>query len=80
MLAINELNRLRGIELNEEMAPPPTKSAGNPKDYLNKWNRVILSQATEEIDGAIMPVAYWYEDFMPKLLSLSPHTQKPYKQ
>ena len=69
VLAINELNRLRGIELNEEMAPPPTKSQANPKDYLHKWNRVILSQATEEIDGAIMPVAYWYEDFMPKLLA-----------
>ncbi|MHC5731740.1 MAG: EF-hand domain-containing protein, partial [Nostoc sp.] len=35
----------------------------------HKWNRVILGQATEEIDGAIMPVAYWYEDFMPKLLA-----------
>ena len=69
VLAINELNRLRGIELNEEMAPPPAKSQGNPKDYLNKWNRVILSQATEAVDGAMMPVAYWYEDFMPKLLA-----------
>ncbi|WP_375513975.1 EF-hand domain-containing protein [uncultured Nostoc sp.] len=69
VLAINELNRLRGIEMNEEMAPPPPKSEGNPKDYLLKWNRVILSQATEEVDGAMMPVAYWYEDFMPKLLA-----------
>ncbi|MEH2305780.1 EF-hand domain-containing protein [Nostoc sp.] len=69
VLAINELNRLRGIEMNEEMAPPPPKSEGNPRDYLFKWNRVILSQATEEVDGAMMPVAYWYEDFMPKLLA-----------
>ncbi|MFN6486910.1 MULTISPECIES: EF-hand domain-containing protein [unclassified Nostoc] len=69
VLAINELNRLRAIEMNEEMAPPPPESQGNPKDYLKKWNRVILSQATEEVDGAMMPVAYWYEDFMPKLLA-----------
>ncbi|MEG5183524.1 EF-hand domain-containing protein [Microcoleus sp. B4-C3] len=69
VLAINELNRLRKMELSEEMAPPPAKSEGDPKDYLKKWNRVILSDASEEIDGAMMPVAYWYEDFMPKLLA-----------
>ena len=69
VLAINELNRLRQMELNEEFAPPPDKSEGNPKDYLKQWNRVILSDASEEIDGAMMPVAYWYEDFMPKLLA-----------
>jgi hypothetical protein len=36
---------------------------------LRKWNRVILDRAEETIDGAMMPVAYWYEDFMPKLLA-----------
>jgi Ca2+-binding EF-hand superfamily protein len=69
VLAINELNRLRKMELNEEMAPPPASSEGDPKEYLQKWNRVILSNASEEIDGAMLPVAYWYEDFMPKLLA-----------
>ncbi|MEO1559896.1 MAG: EF-hand domain-containing protein, partial [Cyanobacteria bacterium J06632_19] len=69
VLAINELNRLRQMELNAELAPPPVKSAGNPKDYLKLWNRVILDSADEEIDGAMMPVAYWYEEFMPKLLA-----------
>ena len=69
VLAINELNRLRQMELSEEFAPPPDKSEGNPKDYLKRWNRVILSDASEEIDGAMIPVAYWYEDFMPKLLA-----------
>ncbi len=69
VLAINELNRLRQMELNAELAPPPPKSAGNPQDYLKQWNRVILDSASEEIDGAMMPVAYWYEDFMPKLLA-----------
>ncbi|MBD2211238.1 EF-hand domain-containing protein [Nostoc linckia FACHB-104] len=69
VLAINELNRLRQMELNAELAPPPAKSAGNPKDYLQQWHRVILCDASEEISGAMMPVAYWYEDFMPKLLA-----------
>lgn len=69
VLAINELNRLRKMELSEEMAPPPAQSEGDPKDYLKKWNRVIVSDASEKIDGAMMPVAYWYEDFMPKLLT-----------
>jgi Ca2+-binding EF-hand superfamily protein len=69
VLAINELNRLRQMDLNEEMAPPPAKSEGDPKEYLKQWNRVILSNASEEVDGAMMPVAYWYEDFIPKLLA-----------
>ncbi|MBR8834911.1 MAG: EF-hand domain-containing protein [Stigonema ocellatum SAG 48.90 = DSM 106950] len=69
VLAINELNRLRKIELNEELAPPPAKSESHPQEYLKKWNRVILKDASEEVDGAMMPVAYWYEDFMPKLLA-----------
>jgi Ca2+-binding EF-hand superfamily protein len=69
VLAINELNRLRQMELNAELAPPPPKSEGDPKDYLKRWNHVILSDASEEINGAMMPVAYWYEDFMPKLLA-----------
>lgn len=69
VLAINELNRLRKMDLNAELTPPPTKSEGDPKDYLKKWNRVIISNASEEIDGAMMPVAYWYEEFMPKLLA-----------
>lgn len=69
VLAINELNRLRQMEVNQELAPPTAKSEGDPKDYLKKWNRVILKDASEGIDGAMMPVAYWYEDFMPKLLA-----------
>jgi Ca2+-binding EF-hand superfamily protein len=69
VLAINELNRLRKMELSENTAPPPAPSEGDPKEYLKKWNRVIIKDASEEIDGAMMPVAYWYEDFMPKLLA-----------
>ncbi|GAB1544362.1 hypothetical protein NUACC21_70380 [Scytonema sp. NUACC21] len=69
VLAINELNRLRKMELSEEMAPPSIQSGEDPYEYLKQWNRVILSNALEKVDGAMMPVAYWYEDFMPKLLA-----------
>ena len=70
VLAINELNRLRQLELNAELTPPSPKTNGeDPKAYLKQWNRVILEDDREEIDGAMMPVAYWYEDFMPKLLA-----------
>jgi len=71
VLAISELNKLRGMELHEEMAPPPEKPQEDSYEYLQKWNRVILSHASEEVDGAMIPVAYWYEDFMPKLLAAS---------
>ncbi|BAZ09955.1 signal transduction protein [Calothrix sp. NIES-4071] len=69
VLAINELNRLRQMDINAEMDAPPDAAAGDPSLYLKNWNRVILKDASEEIDGAMMPVAYWYEDFMPKLLA-----------
>ena len=69
VLAFNELNRLRELELRQEFAPPPVESAEDPSLYLKRWNRVILSNALETVDGAMMPVAYWYEDFMPKLLA-----------
>ena len=70
VLALNELNRLRKMDLHEELTPPPANSSeGNPEDYLKQWNRVIISDALEAVDGAMMPVAYWYEEFMPKLLA-----------
>jgi len=69
ILALNELNRLRQIDLNAEMAPPAPVQEGDPKEYLKKWNRVIISDSSEKIDGAMMPVAYWYEEFMPLLLA-----------
>jgi Ca2+-binding EF-hand superfamily protein len=69
VLAIHELNRLRQIDLGTEMARSLAGSEGDCKDYLDNWNRVILTNASEEIDGAMVSVAYWYEDFMPKLLA-----------
>jgi Ca2+-binding EF-hand superfamily protein len=69
VLAVNELNRLREEELQQERAPQAAPSAGDPRDYLTRWNRVLLDNALETVDGAMMPVAYFYNDFMPKLLT-----------
>ena len=69
VLALNELNRLREQELKQEFVSPPAPSGEDSQAYLKKWNRVILKDALETVDGAMMPVAYWYEDFMPKLLA-----------
>lgn len=71
VLAVHELNRLREEELKEEgteTAAAPA-AAADAKAYLKKWNRVILDNALETVDGAMMPVAYFYDDFMPKLLT-----------
>ena len=69
VLASHELNRLREQELRQEFASTQDQQGGDPKAYLQKWNRVVVSDALETVDGAMMPVAYWYEDFMPKLLA-----------
>jgi Ca2+-binding EF-hand superfamily protein len=68
VLALNELNRLRRQEIEQEFAPALDSSGADPQAYLHQWHRVILTNSLEAIDGAMMPVAYWYEDFMPKLL------------
>jgi hypothetical protein len=70
-LSAHELNRLRRLELHEEMAAAasPVNDCAGPQCFLKTWNRVLLEDAAEEIDGAMMPAAYWYEDFMPKLLA-----------
>ena len=67
VLTRNELHRLR----NQEARGPsiPNQPEADPKAYLGAWNRVILEHADEAIEGAMMPVSYWYEDFMPKLLA-----------
>jgi Ca2+-binding EF-hand superfamily protein len=69
ILALQELNRLRQAELAEEFSEPEQQAdASDAKGYLQQWHRVILEDEAEVIEGAMMPVAYWYEDFMPKLL------------
>ncbi len=68
VLALNELNRLRKQEIEQEFSPASAPSVADPQVYLQQWHRVILTNSLEAIDGVMMPVAYWYEDFMPKLL------------
>jgi len=68
-MARHEAARLRHMELHREMAAPPGPDGADPAAYLGVWNRVLISSSDEAIDGAMMPAAYWYEDFMPKLLA-----------
>ena len=68
-MARHEAARLRHMELHHEMAAPPSTDGDDPTAYLAVWNRVLISSSDEAIDGAMMPAAYWYEDFMPKLLA-----------
>ncbi len=69
MLAVHELNRLRRQELHQELHPTPPPHSDNPRAYLDTWQVVIVEAADEVIPGAIVPTAYWYTDFMPKLLA-----------
>ncbi len=69
VLAVTELNRLRQLELTQEFNHEQPSSFESAQEYLGKWNRVIMGSAEETIEGAMMPVSYWYEDFMPKLLA-----------
>ncbi len=66
-LALHEIGRLRHAELRAE-AVRATPAAPPTADYLESWNRVILSVADARVDGAIMPVRFWYDTFMPQLL------------
>jgi hypothetical protein len=63
------LNRLRQVDLAEDLRETEQQAdSADAKSYLLHWHKVILEDGAEAIDGAMMPVAYWYEDFMPKLL------------
>ena len=69
ILALQELNRLRQVDLGENLREPEQQAdSADAKSYLHHWHRVILEDGGEAIDGAMVPVAYWYADFMPKLL------------
>jgi hypothetical protein len=45
-------------------------SADKPEEaeFLSRWHAVILDKKNQKVDGAIVPVRFWYEDFMPLLL------------
>ncbi|WP_170330752.1 EF-hand domain-containing protein [Ruegeria arenilitoris] len=68
-LDLHEVKRLRAMELYQDRSVREPRSHSAPLDYLQAWNRVIVDSVEEEIDGAMMPSRYWYEDYMPKLLA-----------
>ncbi len=65
----SEISRLRNLELRGQAEPSPQDENAESESYINTWNRVILQSVDEDVAGAMMPAAYWYEDFMPKLLA-----------
>jgi Ca2+-binding EF-hand superfamily protein len=75
VLAAHEVNRLRHVDLQTESQHPDAAWAIDAASYLQSWNRVILSDRDEQIDGAIMPVVFWYDMFMPQLLRCASITQ-----
>lgn len=65
----HELNRLRQLELQAEHGHhTPAPASGPPVPYHDSWTPVILDADRPNLPGAIMPVAFWYDRFMPQLL------------
>ena len=66
-LSRHERERLRHAELAAEHHVAETGAAAATPDYLDAWNPVLVEGGARP-DGAIMPVRFWYESFMPQLL------------
>ncbi len=65
----HELNRLRHLEEHRELSGhrhPPAQQSSRP--FIDTWQRVIIDESDTTYAGALIPTAYWYNDFMPKLL------------
>ena len=65
----HELNRLRHLEEHRELSGhrhPPAPQSSRP--FIDTWQRVIIDESDTIYAGALIPTAYWYNDFMPKLL------------
>ena len=77
-MAMNEINRLRlKEELTELDKLSKSKSNLNSinENFIDSWQRVIVDEADTHVAGSIMPVKFWYEEFMPQLLKVcSAHT------
>jgi hypothetical protein len=72
MLTRHELNRLRHRELAAEDGRAPAAAAAADDAAPDAWLAASTAVLTDcdgtRRDGAIMPVAFWYETFMPRLL------------
>lgn len=66
-LSRHELDRLRHAELAAEHHVAEVANGPARQDYLDVWNPVLVEGGARP-DGAIMPVRFWYETFMPQLL------------
>jgi hypothetical protein len=66
-LSRHELGRLRHAEIAAEHADDGSGGAPVGAGYLDGWNPVLVEDGARP-DGAIMPVRFWYEAFMPQLL------------
>ena len=79
-MAMNEINRLRlKEELHELGKLSKSKSDLNEinENFIESWQRVIVDDADTHVPGSIMPVKFWYEEFMPQLLKVcSAHTNE----
>ena len=66
-LSRHELDRLRHAELEAEHHGAGGGAAPVASGYLDSWNPVLVDGGARP-DGAIMPVRFWYETFLPQLL------------
>ncbi|PWK59222.1 ERV1/ALR-related protein [Roseicyclus mahoneyensis] len=69
LLTQHELNRLRHLELATEDGHHPSAGVnGDTAAWLESWQPIIVDADGPRLDGSIMPVRFWYESFMPRLL------------
>lgn len=67
-LSRHERDRLRHAELADEHGTTAPRASGNPLPYHDSWCPVILTADAPRAPGTIMPVAFWYDAFLPQLL------------
>lgn len=67
-LTRHDLGRRRHGELAHEHGTAVTRAADKPLSYHDSWSPVILTAGAPRSPGTIMPVAFWYDVFMPQLL------------
>ncbi len=68
-LTRHEIDRLRHSELRTEHGPvTPQNGDMRSEPYHDSWSPVVLTAGAVRAPGTIMPVAFWYDQFMPQLL------------
>jgi hypothetical protein len=67
-LSKHELNRMRHMELADERGRQLVSDRDDHLAWLDSWVPITLDAAGARRNGSIMPVRFWYETFMPRLL------------